>query len=80
LIRPDAVRIVDSRALEQTVCAVAALFEEDTVLYWEPFFFRALSLRFDKKALIKKVVVRSVLCQTGLTVAVVLSGRLQASP
>ena len=43
LIRPCAVRIVDSRALEQAVRAVAALFEEHTVLIWEPFFIRALA-------------------------------------
>jgi len=43
LIRPGAVRIVGSRALEQAVRAVAALLEEDTVLNWKPFFVRALS-------------------------------------
>jgi len=42
LIRPGAVRIVCSRALEQTVRAIAALFEEHTILIWEPFFIRAL--------------------------------------
>ena len=42
LIRPGAVRIVGSRALEQAVRAVAALIEEDTVLNWKPFFVRAL--------------------------------------
>ena len=42
LIRPGAVRIVSSRALEQAVRAVAALFEEDTVINWEPFFICAL--------------------------------------
>ena len=34
-----AIGFVDSRALEQ---AVAALFEEHTVLIWEPLFIRAL--------------------------------------
>jgi len=43
LIRPSAVRIVGSRALEQAVRAVAALFEEHTVLKWEPFFICALA-------------------------------------
>jgi hypothetical protein len=33
LIRPSSVRTVGFRALEQAVRAVAALFEEDTVLY-----------------------------------------------
>ena len=42
LIRPGAVRIVGSRALEQAVRAVAALFKEHTVLIWMPFFVRAL--------------------------------------
>jgi len=42
LIRPGAVRIVGSRALEQAVRAIAALFEEHTVLIWEPFFIRAI--------------------------------------
>jgi len=42
LIRPGAVRILGSRALEQAERAVAALFKEDTVLNWEPFFIRAL--------------------------------------
>jgi hypothetical protein len=43
LIRPAAVRIVGSRALEQAECAVAALFEEHTVINWKLFFIRALS-------------------------------------
>ncbi len=43
LIRPGSVRIVGSRALEQAVSAVVALFEEDTVLNWEPFFIRAFA-------------------------------------
>jgi len=43
LIRPGAIRIIDSRALEQTVRAVTALFEEHTVLNWQSFFIRALS-------------------------------------
>jgi len=42
LIRPGAVRIVGSRAFEQAERAVAALFEEHTVLNWKPFFIRAL--------------------------------------
>jgi len=42
LIGPGAVRIVGSRAFEQAERAVAALFEEDTVLNWEPFFICAV--------------------------------------
>jgi len=42
LIRPCAVRIVGSRALEQAVRAIAALFEEHTVLNCEPLFICAL--------------------------------------
>jgi len=52
LIRPGAVRIVGSRALEQAVRAVAALFKEHTILNWQSFFVRALFLIFYKKALI----------------------------
>jgi len=79
LIRPGAVRIVGSRAFEQAVRAVAALFEEHTVLNWKPFFIRALFLKLKKKALIKMAVYISVLSQKGLTVAV-LSNGLQTSP
>ena len=43
LIIPGAIRIIDSRALEQTVRAVAALFEEHKVLHWHSFFIRALT-------------------------------------
>jgi len=42
LIRPGALRIVGSRALEKAVRAVAPLFKKKTVLNWEPFFIRAL--------------------------------------
>jgi len=42
LIRPGTVGFVSSRALEQAVRAVAALFEENTVLNWEPFFICAV--------------------------------------
>jgi len=42
LIRPGTVRFVGSRTLEQAVRAVAALFEKDTVLNWEPFFICAV--------------------------------------
>jgi len=43
LIRPAPIKIVGSRTLQQAVCAVAALFEKDTVLNWEPFFINALA-------------------------------------